>query len=747
MALSLTASVFSQEGSGMRFPQNKSYGLKPGGSHTGNADIIRNQYNTNYLRFWREEGSGGYFYAPDTDGYGNTTSEAHGFAMIITAIMGDEDRFDKLANYYYDNIYIGNLMNWRMGTGSWEDGTATDGDLDMAYAFLLADKQWPGNTYKSQADKIIADILNYDIDGVKVPSMGCNWQTARDVTRPSDWMGSHFSAFGGSTWNGIKDACYSTYSQFQSGGHGSSSTGLISDFVEYGNPSGKANEAGANDLKYFTNACRVPMRFAMDYATTGDSRANSALDKILGWLSSDCSDDASNIGAGYELNGTKLSSEAGLEYVAPFGAGLIATDNKTFMDDIWGELQETWMHNYDGDSATAYGEAIATLSMLVMTGNFWKPTDSDTYKEDYIDTNGVVLDNFGNGFGDDNAQAHLGAARGVAWGDENKGGAPAGDSTYYVGGSYWYGYAGKDAFIKSAGGDVIFNEGDNLDAPTDKIVTNNKLDITFELKGGNSSEYDYAGIGVSLGADIQASGDTAISTDKKSDLSNMTAITIRYKSSHGLRMGLETEKVTALAESSPSDAWVSDFGWDLPASPDEFVQTEFKIEDLKPATGSILDSLIKADAGSWGWDADGNANKVSAFGITASEDADKGASITLQIEEIILVKMKYTDFGFTYREPTPNSIAGTTKSLSKNGWSAFTKGNAVGIKFNGKLDASKVEATLYNAIGKRIASTSNDVKKGANKLMFNNANLSNGRYFVKVKAGDKISTSAFNFVK
>ena len=99
------------------------------------------------------------YYSEDTYTGGDpvpvTVSEAHGYGMLITVSMADydseaKDLFDGMVRYYLAHpSEIGpHLMAWQQSdngsTLTETDGadSATDGDMDIAYALLLADKVW-----------------------------------------------------------------------------------------------------------------------------------------------------------------------------------------------------------------------------------------------------------------------------------------------------------------------------------------------------------------------------------------------------------------------------------------------------------------------------------------------------------------------------------------------------------------------------------------------------------------------------
>ncbi len=100
-----------------------------------------------------------------------TNSEAHGYGMLITVLMAG---YDANAKTYYDGLYRmydshrsvnnNNLMQWQVmpDERSRNIGSATDGDMDIAYSLLLAHFQW-GSTgainYLDAAKKMITNGL------------------------------------------------------------------------------------------------------------------------------------------------------------------------------------------------------------------------------------------------------------------------------------------------------------------------------------------------------------------------------------------------------------------------------------------------------------------------------------------------------------------------------------------------------------------------------------------------------------
>ena len=106
-----------------------------------------------------------------------TVSEAAGYGMIISAFMAGHDSqaktyFDGLFRFTRDHPSDGDarLMAWAQDRScDSHDGkhSATDGDLDIAYALLLADKQWGSDgaiSYITEAFRLMDGILQSEVD-------------------------------------------------------------------------------------------------------------------------------------------------------------------------------------------------------------------------------------------------------------------------------------------------------------------------------------------------------------------------------------------------------------------------------------------------------------------------------------------------------------------------------------------------------------------------------------------------------
>ena len=137
------------------------------------AEDADNRNLQNYYEYWRNKylkrsqlvDGGGFVDYKDNR---TTCSEAHGYGMLICVYMcrfhedtarKDFDALDIFRRQFKSRI-DSRLMSWyvddKVGTPN-KTTCATDGDLDIAYALILAAHEWKVPKYIAEAKKILAD--------------------------------------------------------------------------------------------------------------------------------------------------------------------------------------------------------------------------------------------------------------------------------------------------------------------------------------------------------------------------------------------------------------------------------------------------------------------------------------------------------------------------------------------------------------------------------------------------------------
>lgn len=367
--------------------------------------VTRDNYVTNqeqYYVYYSED-----HYDPSSNqSVAVTVSEAHGYGMLITSSMAAYDNdaktiFDGMVRYYLAHpSSIGpHLMSWQQcdngsalidgaeegGMTPGEADSATDGDLDIAYALLLADHTWGSEGefhYREMAIDIIDDIMEYEVNHTTwTLNLGdwAYWETKGSpyygATRCSDFILQYMPVFaqvtGDNRWmqlyestNAIIDNMVDTYG-----------TGLLPDFLVL-----DANDnfipAPANfledvtDGEYAYNSCRIPWRIGMDYLINQNPTAKKLTDKLNAFILQKTGGDPENIVAGYTLDGTPTQDYNDLCFTAPF---LLAA--KCGDQDNWTQTLRNYILNYGDD--VYFGDAIRMLCLIADAGIWQVPGTSD----------------------------------------------------------------------------------------------------------------------------------------------------------------------------------------------------------------------------------------------------------------------------------------------------------------------------------------------------------------------------------
>lgn len=317
-----------------------------------------------------------------------TVSEAHGYGMIITALMAgaDNDAYDtfvRMYNYYkqHPSEITPELMAWQQNSSGEDiDGpdSATDGDIDIAYSLLLADKQWGSDgeiNFLQEAKNMINAILKADINPVTKTIRLGDWATSgkyNKSTRCSDFILQQLRSFKDATQNALWDQVIDTTYNVIEAVEGEN-TGLLPDFVVIEN--GKYKPAPANFLEsdkdghYYYNSCRVPWRIASDFIIGGDIRSKRWSDKINNWVENASGSNPWGIMGGYYLNGTSFREWTDMEFIAPFGvSAMVDAKNQEWLNKLWGAIIS------DPVSSDAYfGDTIKMICIIIMSGNYWVP--------------------------------------------------------------------------------------------------------------------------------------------------------------------------------------------------------------------------------------------------------------------------------------------------------------------------------------------------------------------------------------
>jgi endo-1,4-beta-D-glucanase Y len=395
------------------FPQSLTYpyGIKPD-SFTQSVmnDKIKNIYDSwkqNYVKNDFADWTGYKVWRVDTSILThphNTVSEGQGYGMLVMVIMAGydidaKDIFDGMYWFFKEYQNSHGLMKWEV----LQDGTtpdvsnATDGDMDIAMALIMADKQWGSEgkiDYAKEAKILIGNIMKWNVDSSKDDFGGSetnSWRltcgdwwaessdTSSQLTRMSDFMLNHLRVFervsGNRDWEKVADRCYLLIDKMQ---QNYSPVGLVPDFIrdKTEEPAYANDIEGAHDGEYDYNSCRLPWRITIDYLFSGDIRSKESMEKIVSFIKSKTAGNPDSICDGYELNGDAYGEDYGEHsvseaFLAPLGvAGMVDFSHQAWLNDSFEFITANDLNQ------GYYEDSLRLLSLLVMSGNWWNPVTS-----------------------------------------------------------------------------------------------------------------------------------------------------------------------------------------------------------------------------------------------------------------------------------------------------------------------------------------------------------------------------------
>jgi len=348
-------------------------------------------------------------------------SEGQGYGMITVALMAGYDReakkiFDAMFRFVkaHPSSINTNLMAWQQvllpdgrivtsenGQEETPSDSATDGDLDIAYALLLADTQWGSKgeiNYSEEALKILHATLESVVNLDENILLLGDWVKAKQqedktglyiiTTRSSDFLLGHLKAFANydlenkDRWLAIhhkmQEIIMDQYKKW------SPKTGLIADFLIKNKDTGKYKPAKGYLLEddydgdYNWNACRIPWRYPIDYLVNGDTSILEQLSVLNSWIKKATDSNPLNIKPGYFIS-TGLEGQAipdrnwqDMSFIAPFAvAAMIDKSNQEWLDAIWRLMTEN--ENFSFENGYYFDNCIRMQVMLILTGHWWQP--------------------------------------------------------------------------------------------------------------------------------------------------------------------------------------------------------------------------------------------------------------------------------------------------------------------------------------------------------------------------------------
>ena len=217
-----------------------------------------------------------------------TTSEGQAYMLLRSLLMNDKKTFDLVLKWSTNNLQRDDkLFSWLWGknkNGEYkiiDANPASDADIDIAFALILAHKKWKQKEYLDSARPIINSIWEKEtrqIGDYTVLMPGVEQAKSDNIEiNPSYFSPYAFKLFKNydkkHDWNKLVNSSY----YYLNMACNNSKIGLPPDWAVI--KDGKISKENINRESFSYDAIRVFPRVFLDYSTTKDKRAKAILEK------------------------------------------------------------------------------------------------------------------------------------------------------------------------------------------------------------------------------------------------------------------------------------------------------------------------------------------------------------------------------------------------------------------------------------------------------------------------------------
>jgi endo-1,4-beta-D-glucanase Y len=310
---------------------------------------------------------------------GSTVSEGIAYGMLIAVYMNEQAMFDGFWKYSQQWLDENGLMHWYInaaGTEPLGTGAASDADEDIAFALIMADRQWGGqgsleDTYLNLAKVQMDRVWQHEILDGKLLKAGDTWGGWGDVN-VSYFAPSYYRTFaeisGNAGWLDVVETSYDTLTNSLRAENGNSDNGLVPAWcTSDGEPNNNVWQDGSAPTHYQYDSCRTPFRIGLDYCFFSEARAQEYVAKTTGFFSNI---GAANIVDGYELDGTprpEFGNGQSAAFVGPATVGgMYSTAHAQFVQEGYDQVKKLDLVV----GGEYYDLSWTVISLLTMTGNF-----------------------------------------------------------------------------------------------------------------------------------------------------------------------------------------------------------------------------------------------------------------------------------------------------------------------------------------------------------------------------------------
>jgi endo-1,4-beta-D-glucanase Y len=345
------------------------------------------EINTLYDRwkaaYVREEGCGPReAFVLTTEDSNATSSAAHGQAMLITVWLAG---YDPRARALFDGLVRFALAHpsedhralmaahldgaCRRVAGS---GTDSEGDLDIALALLLANKQWGSGLidYYGIARRMIDAILATD---VRASRMQAGSRSARtDLVPASSFAPAHFHSFAvvsrDAAWSRLEDDGYARLEQLIAEHSGAQ---LWPNWIagdDAPRPALPAELEDELDGMFGLRAARAALRIGLRRLGAEEPRAENLLAGLRATMMRASDGKPVRLDAAYDLEARPLVDGFSMPIAAALGPAAMLDGEQPWLDRLW-----LAVHHHSAREETFASDSLQLIAALALSHNLWLP--------------------------------------------------------------------------------------------------------------------------------------------------------------------------------------------------------------------------------------------------------------------------------------------------------------------------------------------------------------------------------------
>lgn len=303
--------------------------------------------------------------------YGVT--EGIGYGMLMMVYFSNEttsyqDQFDKLWNTYQYLMNSHGLADWNYqdltssGVTHWDNGAATDAEMDVAAALIMAAYQFGDNSYLTYAKTLIQNMKAYEFRSDYVELPGDGWGDNNYQLNPSYFAPGYYELFSiidsdNATFWG-ETALDVNYSLVEAVANLYPSTYLMPGWI-YTDGNSSTTITGTNEY-YDYDAARFPWRMLIAYYWYNHSRAYALNAQTAPWVNNQS---ASSVKGSISCANGTMGSDQNSSFVATLMSALaVSSDYQTQLDAYWAQAVNLGEEEY-------FNESMKILNGLAVSGN------------------------------------------------------------------------------------------------------------------------------------------------------------------------------------------------------------------------------------------------------------------------------------------------------------------------------------------------------------------------------------------